>query len=191
VSRIEPVPWDELTDDAREMMEAGTATGMYTTTVPLQIIAYSSAALRAMHDNYTATFGKGVLEPRLVELLRLHSAQSGACEPCSASRKDPSVSEDDVACLLEPRNERFTPREQAALEYFDHLAANDDAIDDDFFRRLSEVFSTAEIVEVGFLAANGLGMHRFMHSLGIFNDAAPVLAYAPGEVDRSTSRLPS
>lgn len=54
------------------MMESGTATGMYSTTVPLQIIAYSSMAMKGLHDQYEATFRKGVLEPRLVELLRLH-----------------------------------------------------------------------------------------------------------------------
>ena len=108
MARIEPIAWDDLPAESREMMEAGTATGMYTITSPLQIIAYSTAALTAMHRQYEATFRKGVLEPRLVELLRLHSAQTAACEPCSASRKDDSISEEDVAGLASTDSNRFT-----------------------------------------------------------------------------------
>ena len=63
MARIEPIPFEDLPAESRAMMEAGTATGMYTTTVPLQIVAYSTAALTAMHRQYDATFRKGVLEP--------------------------------------------------------------------------------------------------------------------------------
>jgi alkylhydroperoxidase family enzyme len=173
------------------MLEEGVASGMYTTPVPMQIIAYSSTALRAMHSQYAATFRQGLLEPRLVELLRLHSAQKGACEPCSASRKDESVSEDDVACLIDPDPERFTPREYRALAFFDLLADDHHAIDDGTFRWLGEVFSAAEIVELGYLCATNLGGHRFMHTLGIFADSQPLVAYAPDEVDRSLQPAPS
>ena len=93
--------------ETRAMMEEGTATGMYTTVVPMQIIAYSTAAMTAMHRNYEATFRKGVLEPRLVELLRLHSAQTAMCAPCSTSRKDDCITDDDVACLMSPDSAQF------------------------------------------------------------------------------------
>ena len=185
MARIEPIPWDELPDDARAMLSEGVASGMYTTPVPMQVIAYSSAALRAMHDSYTATFGKGVLEPRLVELVRLRSAQAGACGPCSASRKDDSISEDDVASLGGVDDERFTPREQAAFSYFDLLAEDHHAIDEAFMADLATVFSIAEIVELGYLCSTFLGGHRFMHTLGLLTDEEPVLAYEAGQVDRS------
>jgi alkylhydroperoxidase family enzyme len=185
MARIEAIPWDELSTPARQMLEAGVETGMYTTTEPMQIMAYSSAALRAMHDSYTATFQRGVLEPRLVELLRLHSAQAGACGPCSASRKDDSVSEEDVACLTDAAATRFTPRESAALQLFDDLAGDHSRIDDRYFARLHEIFSIAEIVELGYLCSSFLGGHRFLHCLGVFADSDPTLAYDPSEVDRS------
>ena len=141
MARIEPIPWNDLPDETRAMMEAGTASGMYTTTVPMQMIAYSTAAMTAMHRSYEATFRKGVLEPRLVELLRLHSAQTAMCAPCSTSRKDDSISDDDVACLVSPDASRFAPREWAALQFFDQLAGDHHAIDDDTFRSLAEVFT--------------------------------------------------
>jgi alkylhydroperoxidase family enzyme len=189
VARIEPIPFDDLPPETQAMMEAGTATGMYTTTVPMQIVAYSSAAMAAMHRSYEATFRKGVLEPRLVELLRLHSAQTAMCAPCSTSRKDDSVSEDDVACLVSPDASRFTPREVAAMQFFDQLATDHHAIDDDTFRSLADVFTTAEIVEMAYLCSSFLGGHRLMHALGAFaalgDDSGPtVLAYEPGSVDR-------
>ncbi len=186
MARIEPIPFEDLPAESRAMMEAGTATGMYTTTVPLQIVAYSTAALTAMHRQYDATFRKGVLEPRLVELLRLHSAQSAACEPCSVSRKDDSISDEDVDCLVSPDAARFSPRERAALAFFDQLSTGHHAIDDGTFRSLAEVFSHAEIVEMAYLCSVFLGGHRLMHMLGVFGGAAPVLAYEPGAVDRSS-----
>jgi alkylhydroperoxidase family enzyme len=185
MARIEPIPWDQLPRESREMIQAGVDSGMYTTPLPMQIMAYSSAALRAMHESYSATFRRGLLEPRLVELLRLHSAQAGACEPCSASRKDASISEADVACLVDPGSARFTPREAAALRLFDDLAQDHHRIDDDYFRELAKHFSRGEIVELGYLCATSLGSHRFMHCLGIFSATEPVLAFDPSEVDRS------
>jgi alkylhydroperoxidase family enzyme len=185
MARIEPIPWDELSTSARQMLEAGAQSGMYTTTVPMQILAYSSSALTAMHDSYTAMFQRGVLEPRLVELLRLHSAQAGSCEPCSASRKDESISEDDVAFLVDPTAERFTGRERAALQFFDDLAGDHSVIDDAYFARLHTIFSIAEIVELGYLCSAFLGGHRFFHCLGVLDETEPTLAYDRGEVDRS------
>jgi alkylhydroperoxidase family enzyme len=189
MARIEPIAWDDLTPQSRSMMESGAATGMYTTTVPLQIVAYSSIAMKGLHDQYEATFKKGILEPRLVELLRLHSAQSAACEPCSASRKDDSISESDVASLSDPNSERFTPRERAA--FFDMLSADHHAINDTTFRDLQAVFTTAEIVEMAYLCSANLGGHRLMHTLGVFGLDAPVITYQPGDIDRSNVTIPA
>jgi len=188
MARIEPIPWEELPSASREMIQEGMDAGMYTTPLPLQVIAYSSSALRAMHERYKATFRKGALEPRLVELLRIHSAQAGSCAPCSASRKDESISEADVACLANPDSERFTPREAAALRFFDDLAERHHEIDDAYFRELAKHFSAAEIVELGCLCASSLGTHRFMHCLGVLGDAQTVLPYHPSEIDRSRAQ---
>ena len=42
--RIEPIPWGDLTDEQRAMMEAGGESGTYTMTAPLQIFAYADHA---------------------------------------------------------------------------------------------------------------------------------------------------
>ncbi len=185
MARIEPIPWEALPARSRAMLEAGMASGMYTTPEPMQVVAYSSVALEAMHASYTATFRRGLLEPRLVELLRLRSAQAGACAPCAASRKDESVTEDDVACLVDVEVDRFDPRERAAMQFFDDLANDHHRIDDDYLLGLHEVFSVAEIVELGYLCGTFLGGHRFLHTLGVLGDTSPVLTYDPGKVDHS------
>jgi alkylhydroperoxidase family enzyme len=182
---IEPIPWDQLPDHARALIEQGQATGMYTTPVPMQVMAYSAAALQSMHDAYRATFRNTVLDERLVELLRLRSAEAGGCAPCMASRKDESVSSDDVACLMDPDPERFSPREIAALRYFDLLSYDHLSIGPETYSELKTMFSTAEIVELSYLCANSLGVHRFMHTLAFASDEEPVIAFDPAEIDRS------
>jgi alkylhydroperoxidase family enzyme len=151
------------------------ATGMYSTPLPLQVIAHSPNALQGMDEGYKAVFGHSAIGGRLQELVRLRSAQLGACGPCSASRKDPSLTEEDVACLVEPSSGVFTDRERLALRFVDLLAAEPELIDRDFYREMSACFSTEEIVELGWYAGQAIGTHRFMHSLDVLGPDAPVI----------------
>lgn len=187
--RIEPIPFEELPDDARRRIEAGMASGMYSIAEPLQIVAHSPVALQGMDDSYTACFGRSALGQRLQELLRLRSAQLNTCEPCSMSRKDDSLTEDDVACLVEPDETRYTRREVLALRFIDRFALDHHSIDDDTFRELGEEFSTEEIVELGWMCGQFIGGHRFMHLLDIFGDGAPVIRrdHVPGAATTRTA----
>ena len=65
------------------------------------------------------------------------------------------------------------------------LSADHHAINDDTFRSLQEVFTTAEIVEMAYLCSANLGGHRLMHTLGVFGLESPVIANQPGDIDRS------
>jgi len=85
MARVAPVPWDDLSDDARARIDGGLASGMYSTPLPVQIVAHSPSALRSMDESYKAFFGRSAIGQRLQELVRLRSAQLGACEPCSLS----------------------------------------------------------------------------------------------------------
>src|SRR6478736_617475 len=97
--RIAPIPMQELSSHSREIVEAGIAAGLYATPVPLQIFAYRSAQLEQVNMASTLLGG------RILELLRIRSAQLGECEPCSQSRKHDSITDEDVACLLAPRHD--------------------------------------------------------------------------------------
>ncbi|OMC45604.1 carboxymuconolactone decarboxylase [Mycobacterium sp. IS-2888] len=185
--RIAPIPMEELSSRSREIVEAGVAAGLYATPVPLQIFAYRSAQLEQV-DMARHHLGAGtLLGGRILELLRIRSAQLGECEPCSQSRKHDSITDEDVACLLAPGHGSLTPQEQMAVEFLDLLSADHHAMDDEFYKRLGEHFTAAQIIELGFTCAGVMGVHRFIHTLDVYGDSPPVIGYDRDQID-STSR---
>jgi alkylhydroperoxidase family enzyme len=181
--RIEPIPMDQLSSEARRIVDDGVAAGLYSTPIPLQIFAYKSAQLQLV-DLARQHFGKGgLLAPRIVELLRIRSAQLGECEPCSASRKHESITDDDVACLVDPGHGSLDEQERMAIEFIDLLSGDHHAMDDDFYRRLGKVFTAAQIIELAFIVSQSMGLHRFIHTLDVFGESEPVIRWAPDQVD--------
>ena len=189
--RIEPIPLDEMADESRRIIEEGVAQGLYATPIPLQIFAYQTARLR-ITDAARQVMGQGtLLGGRIHELIRIRSAQLGECQPCMQSRKHDSITDDDVACLLAPGHDRLDPQERMAVEFLDLLSADHHAIDDVFYARLGEVFSSAQIVELGFTCAQAMGLHRFLHTLDIYGTEPPVIAYSADQVDAVKERAPA
>ena len=168
---------EELSSQSREIVEAGVAAGLYATPVPLQIFAYRSAQLDQVN------LARTLLGGRILELLRIRSAQLGECEPCSQSRKHDSITDEDVACLLAPGHGALTPQEQMAVEFLDLLSADHHAMDDEFYKRLGEHFTAAQIIELGFTCAGVMGVHRFIHTLDVYGDSPPVIEYDRDQVD--------
>src|ERR1700729_3918672 len=155
--RIAPIPMQGLSTHSREIVEAGVAAGLYATPIPLQIFAYRSAQLAQVDMARTHLGAGSLLGGRILELLRIRSAQLGECEPCSQSRKHDSITDDDVACLLAPGHGTLTAQEQMAVE----------------------------IIELGFTCASSMGLHRFLHTLDLYGDSPPVISYAPDQVDNA------
>jgi len=183
--RIEPIPLDELGDDARRIIEEGVADGTYATPVPLQIFAYKTAQLQ-MTSAARAVMGKqSLLGGRIVELIRIRSAQLGECQPCMQSRKHDSITDEDVACLLSPGGSELSEQERMAIRFLDLLSADHHAIDDDVYRELGKVFTAAQIVELGFTCASTMGLHRFIHTLDVYGTSPPVIDYREDQVDTS------
>src|SRR6202044_673385 len=189
--RIAPIPMHELSSHSREIVEAGVAAGLYATPVPLQIFAYRSAQLAQVDMGRRHPGAGTLLGGRILELLRIRSAQLGECEPCSQSRKHDSITDDDVACLLAPGHGTLTPQEQLAVEFLDLLSVDHHMIDDAFYRKLGEHFTAAQIIELGFTCASTMGLHPSLHTLDIYGDSVPVIGYSSGQVDsaRGTSRV--
>src|ERR1700754_588439 len=181
--RIAPIPMQELSSHSREIVEAGVAAGLYATPVPLQIFAYRSAQLEQVNMARTHMGAGTLLGGRILELLRIRSAQLGECEPCSQSRKHESITDEDVVCLLAPEHDSLTAQERLAVEFLDRLSGDHHSIDDEFYRRLGEQFTAAQIIELGFTCASAMGLHRFIHTLDVHSDAAPAIEYSPDEVD--------
>lgn len=181
--RIEPIPSEALAEEPRAIIEKGVEQGLYATPVPLQVFAYHTGQLRSLHRARLERGRGSRLGGRMLELIRIRSAQLGACQPCMQSRKHASISDEDVACLLGPDRGELDPQERLALEFLDLLSADHHAIDADFYRRLAEVFTAAQIVELGFSCAETMGVHRFLHTLDFFGEEEPVIPFSPEQVD--------
>lgn len=181
--RITPIPWQELKPSQREWMEQGLASGAFTDPLPLQIMAYADHDSAPSDGDRHPNFPKHLLGGKLLELLRIRSAQLGGCEPCSASRKVEGATEEVVACLSNPAlSSSLSAREQLALEYLNLLATDHHRIGDELYRRMAEHFTVAEIVELGMTCGHMIGTHRFVHTLNIYGDAAAAIPYDASEV---------
>jgi Uncharacterized conserved protein len=180
---IEPIPTEQLAPESRQIIEGGVAEGLYATPVPLQIFAYQTQQLLAIHEKRTARGTGSLLGGRILELIRIRSAQLGECQPCMQSRKHDSITDEDVACLLDIDASDLTDQERMAVKFLDLLSADHHAIDAAFYRELGRVFTVAQIIELGFSCAETMGVHRFIHTLDVFGSAEPVLRYAADQVD--------
>jgi alkylhydroperoxidase family enzyme len=183
VPRIEPIPLDQMAPEPRRVIEEGVAEGLYATPIPLQIFAYKTQQILMTNAARTTWGQQSLLGGRILELLRIRSAQLGECQPCMQSRKHDSITEEDVACLISPGGSELNDQERLAVEFLDLLSADHHAIDAEFYRRLGEHFTTAQIIELGFACANSMGLHRFIHTLDVFGDDPPVIPYSPDQVD--------
>jgi alkylhydroperoxidase family enzyme len=188
--RIEPIPWENLKAVQRERMEAGLKSGAFTEVLPLQILAYAEHDAAPNDSDRHPNFPQSLLGGRMLEFLRIRSAQLGGCAPCSASRKVEDATEEVVACLANPSlSDELTPRERLALDYLERLATDHHSIDGETYRRLAQHFTLAEILELGLICAPMIGMHRLMHTLDIYGDAPPALAYDPAQVGVTWAEL--
>jgi alkylhydroperoxidase family enzyme len=185
---IEPIAIDRLSPRSREIIVNGTADGLYATPVPLQIFAYHSSLLESLHaKRLNRETGESLLGGRILELIRIRSAQLGECQPCLQSRKHESITDSDVACLLDTGHAELGPQERMAIRFLDLLSADHHAIDADFYHELAEVFSIAQIIELGFSCAETMGVHRFIHTLDVFGSGSPALCFDATQVDSSHS----
>jgi alkylhydroperoxidase family enzyme len=187
VARIEPVPWDDLPEEVRTHIEEGRRRGTVTGD-SMPVFAHSPYVALDIVDRAQGRFRQGRLSGRLGELIRLRSAQIAACGPCSAARKDPSVSEADVACLIDPQHAGLPRREALAITIVDLMATDHDAIDEALLLELAEEFDTEEIVELLYRAGQAVGSHRFVHVLDVLADSEPVLRYDRDAVRASWAR---
>ena len=68
---------------------------------------------------------------------------------------------------MDAAQNHFTPRECLALEYAELLANNHHAIDDVFFERLHQEFTDPQIVELGMLIGQFIGVGRLLMVLDL------------------------
>ncbi len=124
--RIEPLPWEALSAKQRQRMENTIQNGgSPADKTASRILAYSEHEQVPDDGDRHFNFPRHLLGGKLLEMLRIRSAQIGGCEPCMNARKVDDVTEDVVACLINPlMRSDLTERERRALEFLDLLATD-------------------------------------------------------------------
>jgi AhpD family alkylhydroperoxidase len=106
-------------------------------------------------------------------MCRIRISVAHKCGYCSTVRSNVAradgLTEERVQDLLD-EGALLSPRERAALEYAELFKSGDEAIDsDDVYARLRRHFSEEEIIELGMLCAQTLGVGRLVRSLNILS----------------------
>ena len=110
----------------------------------------------------------GLIEPQLLELMRLRGAHLNACTYCATVRlqpiaeqvqpKEAAIGMTDISSMTKAQavmalkdrldTSAFTPREAAALKLVDRIVVDPHSVDDALFAELRRHFSDDEIIEL-------------------------------------------
>jgi len=132
----------------------------------------SSAGL-AWVKCWNSVLYEGRLPHRLKEMCRIRISVAHRCGYCSTVRskvaRADGLDEELVQEVLGDLSAgRLDAREKAALEYADRFKAGDEAVDSDaVYAALRRHFSEEEIIELGMLCAQTVGVGRLVRSLNI------------------------
>jgi alkylhydroperoxidase family enzyme len=144
--------------------------------------------MRQARHAFTRAVMTGTLEARLVEYVRLRSADINNCQFCLAIG---FPEEQKIAQIRDPETATgLTERERLAIIMCDRLNLDPEAIDDAFFARLREHFGESEILELAY-ATKWIGMLQALNDLfaveadGAVADAVDELVYGESSVDPS------
>ncbi len=181
--RIEPMPEDRIEPELLARMNELVATGQLGSgkTDWLRILAHHPDPAVVEHHmaviSKNGTDGGGLLGSELRELLRLANAQLAGCDACSQARYEPELGEEAIACAVVGAGEELSERERVALAFQRQFHLDHWSIDASTYRGLAEVFSTAEIVELAVHISGLIGSTRWLHTLQMLSDEAPVVAW--------------
>lgn len=152
MSRISPVPRSDLPENLASALERGLASGMLSSSVPIQVWAHRPEIAHAWLSLLEQFHVKGLLTARLKELVRLKIASITTCKACQLARKSDEVSEEDIACLGAD-SDHFSESERVALRYAELFAGDYMAVDDLHYEALAQFFNLAEITELNMYCA--------------------------------------
>ena len=169
--RLRFIQESELDAERRALVASAERTGAPDPRV-VRIMTRSSAGI-AWVKCWNSVLYEGKLPHKLKEMCRIRISVAHKCGYCSTVRsnvaKAEGLSEDLVHDLLNDGT-RLSPREKAALEYADLFKAGDEPIDNDaVYEKLRRHFTEEEIIELGMLCAQTVGVGRFVRSLNILS----------------------
>ena len=161
----------ELDAERRALIESAERTGAPDPRV-VRIMTRSSAGV-AWVKCWNSVLYEGRLPHKLKEMCRIRISVAHRCGYCSTVRSNVAREQGlDEALVQEVLGDlssaKLSARERAALEYADLFKAGDDPVDSDaVYEALRRHFSEEEIVELGMLCAQTVGVGRLVRSLNI------------------------
>lgn len=170
MSRISLKQNHELPAEVLSQVEKLEAIGSDTATI--RGLAHRQSLFDGFFDwYYQARKGDAVAE-ELIELVRLKIARLNDCFTwlntrfLSGTENESGLTEEKISQLDSQKNS-FTAREILALEYAEKFAIDHKSIDDAFFDRLHSEFTDPEIVELGMLIGQFIGVGRLLSVLDL------------------------
>lgn len=171
--RLRFIEEPELNVEKRGLIASAERTGAPDPRV-VRIMTRSSAGM-AWVKCWNDVLYSGLLPHKLKEMCRIRISVAHRCGYCSTVRSHVALAEglsEELVheVLNNPFSSLLSRRERAALEYADLFKAGDDPIDSDIvYDRLREHFSEEEIIELGMLCAQTVGVGRLVRSLNIIS----------------------
>lgn len=121
---------------------------------------------------------KGVITPRMKELVRLHIATLNGCRTCAAARLAPdTVAEAEAIGALHNDPQGLTTlsgAEREALVFAEMLALDHHSITDEDVRRWRDTFGDEGFVELSMMTAQYIGFGRVLAMLQLETVACPI-----------------
>lgn len=160
------IPLMELADMTPEMAEIVTQVGEMTgEPTGMRAVVHRPDIITKFVPFYWSLQTEGLLDRKLIELVRLAIAQINQCANCLGSRYQDSIdqglTEDMVAALPSAETSPlFTEREKAAIAFGQKMAFDHFSVGDAEFERLYRSFSVKEVVELGLDVAMFVGLGR-------------------------------
>ena len=145
----------------------------------MRAVAHRPDIVQAFGPFYFTLQMQGLLDRKLIELVRLAIAQINQCKNCLNSRYQDSIeqglTEEMVAALPQVESSPlFSDREKAAIVFGQKMAIDHYSVGDEDFVRLHKYFSEKEIVELGFDVAQFIGIGRLFAVLDATNTACAI-----------------
>ena len=133
--------------------------------------AHAPNAFWAFADSWKSIFHSGVCDHTIKDLCRVYISRTVKCEFCGNQRSEKAIKagleEMQYDELLNfEKSDKYDDRQKAALAYTEAIAWRLD-VDDDFWKRMHEHFTEAELVELGCCVALTYGQQSWIRLLGI------------------------
>ena len=178
-NRLPPVPDAQLSVFFRERVMRDRAEGRDPTLNA--VMAHRPEFFETYFSFFFPAHETGVVPARIKEIARLEIARLNGCQACLNARyanaQAEGLDEARIAQLdLAPAARELDPAEALAVEYADRLAYDHQRIDQEFVDRLMDVFTPAQILELGMMIGQYIGFGRLLVAMGISEHSDEVFA---------------